>query len=236
MKIILKNLWFFILDVLFPLQCLDCKTPKTLLCEKCLEKIPINQTLFCAVCHRRLALNKKICHLKAPYILAPAGSYENPVLRELILTLKYRRLKPIAEILAIILNRYIKTLNLNLQKYEIIPVPLHKIRKKERSFNQAEFISTALFTLNPNLGKSDFPRLDYLKRIKNNKPQARIKNYDKRKENISGCFQAVNTENIKGKNIILLDDVSTSGATLEEAAKILKKAGAKKIIGLVVAK
>lgn len=235
MKNILKRIWGLILDVIFPLRCVGCKTSKTLLCSKCLGKIPLNQTLFCAVCNRRLAENKKICHLKTVYILAAAGSYENLVLRELILTLKYRRLRSAAKILAEILNRYLKTLNLNFQKYEILPIPLHKIRQKERGFNQAELIAAALLAINPNLTKSNF-RLDCLKRIKNNQPQAQIKDRDQRRKNINGCFQIINAENIKNKNIILLDDVSTSGATLEEAAKALKKAGAKRIIGLVIAK
>lgn len=230
---ILQKIRDLILDILFPLQCLGCQQPKTLLCQNCLDKIPINQTLFCAVCHRRLAQNKKICHLNAPYILAAASSYENPVLRELILTLKYRRLRLAAEILAEILNHYFKTLNLNFSNFEIIPIPLHKNRQKERGFNQAELITFALISLNPKLRPSQGLNL---KRIKNNQPQAQIKDRNERRKNIIGCFQAANPENIKGKNIILLDDVSTSGATLEEAAKILKKAGAGKIIGLVVAK
>ncbi|MBI2591545.1 MAG: ComF family protein [Candidatus Brennerbacteria bacterium] len=229
----IKKIQALALEILFPLKCLGCKIPNTLLCAKCFNKIPLNQTLFCADCNRRLAQNKKICHLKTAFVLAAAGSYENDILRELILTFKYKKLKPVAGILAEILNRYIKNLNLDFKKYEIIPIPLHQIRQKERGFNQAELIANTLIAVNSNLRKSHFLRL---KRIKNNRPQAQIKNHNQRQENIRDCFQVVNPEKIKGKNIILLDDVSTSGATLEEAAKMLKKSGAKKIIGLVIAK
>lgn len=236
MKIFFQKIGLLVLNILFPLKCLGCKKPKALLCAECFDKIPLNQTLFCPVCHRRLAQNKKVCHQDSLYLLAAAGSYENPILRELILTLKYKRYQPAAKILAEILNRYLETANLDLEKYQIIPIPLHKNRRQERGFNQAELIANALIALNSNLGKSDFPRLDFLKKVKDNQPQTQIKNWEKRRTNIKGGFQAANSENIKGENIILLDDVSTSGATLEEAAGVLKKAGAKKIIGLVVAK
>ena len=76
---------------------------------------------------------------------------------------------------------------------------------------------------------------DILYKIKETPTQVSIKNKEKRLKNLSNVFEIKNSEKIKDKNIILIDDVSTTGATLEEASRSLKNSGAKKIISLVVA-
>ncbi|MEK7168252.1 MAG: double zinc ribbon domain-containing protein, partial [Patescibacteria group bacterium] len=72
-----------IFDILFPPICLNCQkhlnNRNGLICEKCLSLIKINNTLFCSVCRARLAENRKICHRGAPYFLAAAGNYDDPV-------------------------------------------------------------------------------------------------------------------------------------------------------------
>lgn len=115
----------------------------------------------------------------------------------------------------------------------LIPIPLHKRKKRQRGFNQSELLAEAVashFSLSYN------PKI--LLKIKNNLPQAKINNFSNRKKNSENIFQIsnFNLNLIKNKWIILIDDVYTSGATMQEAAKILKKNGAKKIIGLVIAK
>ena len=82
----------------------------------------------------------------------------------------------------------------------------------------------------------DLEMSDCLKRIKNNKPQASLKDNEARIKNMAGCFRIKNSELVKNKNILLVDDVFTSGATINEAVRILKESGAKKIIVLVIAK
>ena len=112
-----------------------------------------------------------------------------------------------------------------------MPIPLHKNRERERGFNQSEAIAKIIASeLNLQLKK------DLLVRAKETKIQAELKDWNQRKNNLAGAFQIPQPEGIKGKNIILVDDVYTSGATINEAVKTLKENGAKKIIALVIAK
>ena len=237
----LKNI---VLDILFPPICLNChialndaeqtrNNAEKYICEKCLSLIKINNTLFCPVCRARLAENRKICHRGAPYFLATAGNYDDPVLQNLIHYFKYKRFENLAPILGELLIEYLKLLNLEtfkLLNFIIIPIPLHPNRERERGFNQAKLLAEITAR------HFNLPLIDGLKRIKNNEPQAKMKNSEKRTKNISGCFEIKNPEFIKRKNIILIDDVFTSGTTMNEAVKILKKNGAGKIIALVLAK
>lgn len=231
MIFLFKQIWLRILNVLFPNICLNCRQEsETILCPKCLDKISVNQTFFCAVCKRRLAENKKICHKKTAYLLAPAGSYQDPALKQLIWILKYRRFRPAAKIIAEILNRYLENIGLDWSKFKITSVPLHPHRQRQRGFNQAELIADELAKLRKTTAEN------YLTRIKDNAPQVKMKNREERKTNMKECFSAIKNAPLKNQSIILVDDVSASGATLESAALVLKKAGAKKIIGLVLTK
>lgn len=230
----IKNL---ILDILFPAICLNCQKTledkNRLICQPCLSLIKFNNTLFCPVCRARLAENKKICHYDSPYLLAAAGNYDDPVLQNLIHCFKYKYFKNLAPILAEVLIKYLDNLSLSMvksQKSVVVPIPLHSRRERQRGFNQAKLIAEIVaqyFAL---------PLIDGLKRIKNNKPQVGLKDNEAKIKNINDCFKIKNPELIQGKNIILIDDVFTSGATMNEAVKILKQNGAKRIIALVSAK
>ena len=124
----------------------------------------------------------------------------------------------------------IKNLKLEIRNFVIVPIPLHPRRRRNRGFNQAKLLAESV-AKNFNL-----PVFENLIRIKNNDPQMKIKGFEARIKNINGCFKIQNPEFIAGKNIILIDDVFTSGATMNEAVKILKSAGAKKTIALVASK
>ena len=118
-----------------------------------------------------------------------------------------------------------------MKNYLIIPIPLHKDRERQRGFNQAELIGKIIGEI-LNLPAEK----NILARHKKTESQAKMKNWEKRSENLADAFSLRSSEAIKNKNIILVDDVHTSGATISEAAKILKANGAKKIIALVIAK
>ncbi|MCX6703033.1 MAG: ComF family protein [Candidatus Wolfebacteria bacterium] len=236
----LKNLT---LEILFPPVCLSCgkyleqlknNGSGKIICEKCESAVLANNSLFCARCRARLPENKKICHPDCHYILGAAGNYDNEVIKNLIYRLKYKNIKAAAGILSEIMAKYLKEIsslgNFNVREFILVPIPLHKKRERERGFNQSALLAE-------NLGRVfDIPVCAVLKRTKNNKPQAKITEYEKRFVNISGCFEVGPPDIIIGKNILLIDDVFTSGATMDEAAKVLKKAGAKKILALVAAK
>ncbi len=154
---------------------------------------------------------------------------------------KYQKIKTAAVPLAEILTQYLQNLKLSpcgrcpegtdIRNFSIIPVPLHWRREKKRGFNQACLIAEQLSK------KTGLPVLkNALKRIKNTPSQVELKEKKKRALNVHGCFAVGKPELLFQKNIIILDDVSTSGATMREAIKTARKAGAAKIIGLVVTK
>jgi competence protein ComFC len=229
-----KNL---ILDALFPPICLNCRgyleKDEKLACRKCLSSIKTNNTLFCPVCRSRLADNKKICHFDFPYLLAAAGDYNDEILRNLIHCFKYRSFENLAPVLGEIILAYLDKIPFNgenLPDWLVIPVPLHSCRERQRGFNQAKLLAETVAK------KFGLELIDALKKIKNSEPQAKIKDMGLRAKNMENCFGMKNPASVAGKNIILVDDVFTSGATAGEAVKILKKNNAKKIIVLVLAK
>ena len=240
------------LDILFPPICLNCQkylnaladadltrtnaknTFNKILCDSCYSSIKINNTLFCPVCRARLANNEKICHFNSPYLLAAATNYDDPVIQNLIHYFKYKGLENLSPILGEILIKYLEDIFRNskfiIHNSILVPIPLHFWREKQRGFNQSKLLAKNI------ANHYNIPLVENLKRIKNTDPQAKSKNSEERIKNISGCFEVKNSESIAGKNVILIDDVFTSGATMDEAVKILKKNGAKKIIALIMAK
>lgn len=227
----------FILDLLFPIECLGCGKEKTYLCPDCLGSIYLEEKLVCPHCFKPSfqGLVCQKCKYKS-YLdgLFFACSYQNKLIEKAIKAFKYRPfVKSLVEPLSLLLIKKLQSslYHLSLLKDSlIIPIPLHKRKLIQRGFNQAELIAQELrkvFSLN--IGN------DILKRKRNTKAQADLKG-EKRKENIKDAFKISNKEKINGKRIILIDDVATTGATLEEAAKILKLAGAKEVFGFVIAK
>jgi len=111
----------------------------------------------------------------------------------------------------------------------IIPVPLHPKRKKQRGFNQAQIIARELARLK---GIECVDRR--LVKIKNVPPQTFLR-VEEREKNISGAFRVVHREKIKGKVVLLVDDVYTTGATIRECSSVLRDAGAKEVRALTLA-
>lgn len=222
----------FLLDIIFPRRCAGCGDPRPngALCENCRDSLRAHDTLFCGRCRARLPDGKKICHPEHPFVLGAALDYHSGAAGELIKTLKFARNKEVAAYLALFLFEYLLRLPIDISGYELAPVPISAARERERGFNQAELIARELSPL------ARAPLLlGAILRVKHGKPQSEIRGRKERAENISGAFSA-EPSLVAGKNIILLDDVVTSGSTMFEAARVLKAAGAKKIIGLAAAK
>lgn len=228
----LKNLKDVCLDILFPPQCLNCGAKvegKNFLCDSCASLIKINGAPFCPVCRRRLASGSCRHKNQPSYMLAAAGNYDDEILKTLIHYFKYENFKNLAPILGEILIKHIEDSGLKIENFAIAPVPLYPRRQRVRGFNQAELLAKFVSQ------KLNVEFCDVLIRIKSTRPQAKLKN-EKRKQNVQNCFSLKNPDAVKGRNIILVDDVFTSGATMNEAVKILKQNGVKKIIALVLAK
>ena len=240
------------LDILFPPVCFGCKNHlenrDKFICDGCLASIKINNTLFCPVCQARLPENKRVCShgLKKtdefPYLLAAAASYDDKIVRDLIHSYKYEYFDKLSSVLGAVLAAYldsvIKNSKLEIKNFSVTYIPLHLFRERTRGFNQSKLLAEIIAE------KFNLEIIGALQRVRNNPPQAKIsknnraqtKNHGKRQKNISNAFEIAASGKISGKNIILVDDVYTSGATISEAAKILKRHGANKIIALVVAR
>ena len=231
-----------ILDVLFPPQCAICErlspdARDSFLCARCADMIPLETSLFCGECRGRLPLRgplkdlKSACHPQSPYVLGAACRYEYAPVRSLVWRLKYRHKPALAKPLAALLIRYVKSLNLAMgDSCVAAPIPLSVRRLRERDYNHAEEIAKD-FAVALHL-----PLVPALRKTKDTAPQAELEDWNARKINLAACFAVIDPATIKGKLILLVDDISTSGATLAEASRVLKESGAKKIIGLVVAK
>ena len=110
----------------------------------------------------------------------------------------------------------------------LIPIPMHKDNLKERGYNQSELITKEIFRIDD--GKNFDILLKTLIKIKKTPHQSALKNKNERLKNLKNCFCA-NEKDIKNKNIILIDDVITTGTTMLEASRTLMEAGARKVIG-----
>jgi len=219
------------MDALFPRKCLVCRASiKTgVICEKCRAEITPNTSFFCGKCKARICGTRKTCHKDFPYLLGGAASYGDKTIKTLIHCLKFRGMRDAAEPLAEIMGKYISGLDADLAGYSIIPIPLSPKRQRERGFNQAELIGKIL------AARLNIPlETKILVRIKHASPQSATENAIERRMNVRGCFAAA-SGSLCGRKVILVDDVTTSGATFLEAALSIKNAGAKKIIALAAA-
>lgn len=174
-----------------------------------------------------------VSRLKFISALFSASRYDNSGLRAAIKTLKYRSGRKIAHILGGFLADELKTKMSVMIKENpvIIAVPMSKNRLRKRGFNHAETLAEIVaakcnLKINP----------DILRKIKNTYPQAECRSRGERLKNIRDSFAVNPNGDVRGKKILLIDDVATSGATLDEAARVLKKSGANKIYAAVVAR
>ena len=226
----------FISDILFPKFCLGCQKEGSYLCNDCLATIEITEYLFCPGCQKRKDDGRpcKICQrfvkLDGLYFATP---YQNRLVKELINKFKYEPLiKELAKSLASLIITHFQILRKqDLSCFALIPIPLGKKRLKWRGFNQAEEIAKELANF------LEVPLwTNVLSKIKRTLPQVKIEEKNKRKGNVLGIFNCRNPERIKNKKILLVDDVYTTGSTMNEAAKVLKKVGAREVWGAVVAR
>ena len=228
-----------ILDILFPPVCLGCfknieenLKEKQYLCDACLKLIVINSAFSCPVCRLRLADNKIICHHEsAPrYILGAAANYDNPVINNLIHYFKYENFQNLAPFLSEFILEFLGRTGFVVSDFILIPIPLHSSRERQRGYNQSKLLAKILSD------KLKIYLVDGLKRTKKTNPQARAKKIGDREKNVKDCFEVIGANQIKGKNILLVDDVFTSGATINEAVRVLRNFGARKIAAVVIAR
>jgi len=150
------------------------------------------------------------------------------VVRQAILGQKYQQLRAMAPLLGQWLGDYLAA---NPVPGDVlVPVPLHPKRLRERGYNQSRLLALEL-------AKLTGMRLvdDSLVRRRHNTPQARTRNVEERRDNVAAAF-GCRDRRLEGKAVLLIDDVATSGATLDACARALKEAGASSVWGLALAK
>lgn len=226
----------FVLEVLFPCFCFGCRKEGSYLCEDCQAVLEISQFRYC-LCQKpqRLVIGGKcrLCDYKKLNGLYSAVPYQNQIVQALIKKMKYEPFaKDITKTLASLIISHFQLVDNPpaLFGFSLMPVPLEKRRLKWRGFNQAEEIAKELSSA------WQIPLLqEVLAKTKTTLAQAELSDFE-RQENIKNAFVCQKPELVQNKKLLLVDDVYTSGATMEEAARILKQAGAKEVWGVTVAR
>lgn len=228
------------LDVLFPVSCFSCGAPDQWLCRECNSRIPIFEDQVCPVCEQVWIPSGNLCfHCKKqrkPRLdsLIVAVSYKNPLVRLLISVFKYRFIADLAGPLGNLITKSAMQNDLPVPDF-VVPVPLHPRRLRWRGFNQSRLLAEKI--RNDIAPPLEIEVLEIIERKKFNQPQMGIKKYSSRLKNVEGIFSMKEKyPNLANKKILLIDDVATTGATLEECAKVLKSAGAKKVFAAVIAR
>jgi ComF family protein len=236
----LEEIKNFILDILFPISCLSCGKDDTWFCPNCLRNIEIVSFQVCPYCEKEIMPSGRVCHRCKEKFLAKitvppldaliaSASYKKSIVARLVHFYKYSFIVDLHVPLGKLLVQAILKNNLPLPDV-ILPVPLHPRRLRWRGFNQAELLA-GYISENLTPGFSIPVVCDLLVRGSHATPQMKIKNYQERKNNIKGIFhinvRSDNHSDLKGKTILLIDDICTTGATLFECGKILKQNGAK---------
>jgi ComF family protein len=218
------------LDLLFPPYCIGCGREGNYLCGSCRNDLPYIHPPVCPICGRPLSADNQcpgcigkqseLDGIRAPFVF-------NGLLRRAIHELKYNNLRAAAPVLARFFFDYL--LSNPLPGDVLVPVPVHAKRLRERGYNQSSLLAHELAKI------SDLPiDTDCLTRQTYIKPQARAATAVERLANTTGAFTCAG-KHLKGKHVILIDDVSTSGATLNACAKALRAGGAVAVWGLVLA-
>ena len=204
-------------ELLFPARCLGCNQEGTFLCSACEEGLPVLKPPYCLVCSQPGRLTLRLCSncraaplqiegIRAPYRMEGA-------VRKAIHALKYQGVRAVAPTLGQLLVRFLA--QERLEGEVLVPVPLHPKRERQRGYNLAVE-----------------PRA--LTRVTSVPSQVSLR-AEERRANVTGTFRA-EPESVAGKRILVIDDVCTTGATLEACALALKDAGAASVWGLALAR
>ena len=245
--LVCKKIGISLLDTLFPIHCLSCNAYGEYLCTNCLEHFPRRLRQRCPHCRRATTPRGEVCFSCSGKSsldgLFVASHYRHPLVATSIHTYKYRFIPALAEPLGTWLAERVLEIDLPLPDV-FIPVPLHKRRLRFRGFNQSALLADTLAeTLTPG---SVLPVLhNCLLRTRYTKPQIKTTVREERLSNLKNAFalapemplgRETSKSSLLGKTIWLIDDVATTGTTLEECARVLKKAGAKSVFGIVLAR
>lgn len=227
----------FVLDLLFPRFCYGCNGEGEFFCSSCRANIRFMPPI-CVVCRKLVPASGHVfagrtcpgCRTKsALYGFLSPFSYDDRPIKEMIHDLKYSHIRACAAVCADFFSAYARIHGIVFPANAVcIPIPLHKRRERVRGFNQAALFADLVaeqcgLLYEPVLIKN-----------KNTPPQTGLSR-EARRKNLEGVFGIRRSDAVRGKTVFLCDDVTTTGATLEEAARALQRAGAKKIWAVTIA-
>ncbi|MFH1892692.1 MAG: ComF family protein [Candidatus Zixiibacteriota bacterium] len=234
--VLAKSMADDILRFIFFPECIVCEKPlsrqEAYFCEKCHDLAMETPEPMCPICRGEIAVGRRSCREceseSSISILLGCGVFDS-FHRAIVHGIKYEGLLPLVTIAA-------ETLAERLEKQShlpsvdwIVPIPLHWTRRRQRGFNQSELIANSLGE------KLGLPvSLRVLERVRRTLDQTGL-NAKERVENMRGAFATCSRIDLSGRTILLVDDVTTTGATLNEAAKELRKAGCKNVFAAVIA-
>ena len=205
-----------LLLIIFPKKCVGCRAPDFWICESCLNKIPKSkEAVF-------------------PWATS-VFKYQNPLVRKIVWLIKFNRkhsvLRDIEKTMKESFENFLKNNSLEDKKIILVPIPITKQSKTKRGYNQSTLICRVLAKENKNIEINE----SILAKSFNHAPQNKIKDRNKRMKNIKNSFKVVSGNYLRDEIIVLIDDVVTTGATIQEAKKTLKNSGFKKIYGFSLA-
>ena len=215
-------------ELLFPAKCAVCGREGDFVCAACEAALPALHRPYCRLCASPgaaspcsscLAWPPAYDRIEAPYLM-------NGGVRDVVFELKYRGIRALAPDVAELLARHLESARMTADL--IVPVPLHGSRERERGYNQAGLLAHELGR------RTGLPVESVLRRTKNTPPQVDMTGSENRRANIEGAFECV--ADVRGRSVLLLDDVVTTGSTMGACAAPLKAAGASKVWGLAFAR
>jgi len=220
-----------LLDVLFPPRCVACGKQGAFLCPGCREAMPRALPPRCPLCwqpeRRGEACGR--CARTRPAFAGARSLYlfQGPV-REAVHALKYNHLSALARPMGELIAAYLKTEELPVDL--VVPVPLFGRRRRVRGYNQSALLARELARLD------GLPLAERgLSRRRDTPPQARSVDAEARRRNVAGAF-AANGRRVEGRRVLLIDDVMTTGATLDACAQALREGGAASVWALTFAR
>lgn len=232
----LKVIWEFVLDLVFPKFCVGCGKEGDWICSKCRGEVIKVATQVCPDCVRVSQTGRYCprCQKKNRHKLSGiivAAYYEEGPVKEAIHNLKYNNVLELADFLGHLMAEALRGNIENIGGDIVLTgVPLHCLRRAQRGYNQAEVL-VDLVAKDLKLRKN----FKIIKKIRKTKSQVSFSG-KKRRENLKDSFKIIDKNAVKNRTIIIVDDVTTTGTTFEECAKLLRAAGAKRVWGLAAAR
>jgi len=231
----MTSLFSQLLDLIFPPRCAICKKKgQKMICDDCLSKVVYIKPPICRICGKPRDkyfagdLCEDCSREGMPFEIARSVVLYDGVIKEAIHKFKFEGKRALSSFLGEFLIDYLKRGYIPVKKIDaVIPLPLSRKRFRQRGYNQTELLAKEIsghYSINVDSSS--------LKKVKDITPQFELSR-EKRMSNVKGAFSS---SPLPGKNVLLIDDIYTTGATVREASRALKAAGAKNVYVLTLAR